>query len=289
MNRLFLLNIFLVLTFSCANRTKLIDIATVDVGLINEKEVPDIDPKSKVGNYGPSGNVQRVEETKKNSLGVLIGPGLYGSLKALDILSCLERSEVKVQLISGIGFSSVVASLYAMNISLERIKWLLTNQMNSLKDTDIFSEDWTNSWLKFLSKNIDLKSIKLSDKSLWFAQVNDGLKFASKYEMSKEWEKNIMISSKNFLLKKKLSYEKAIDELPVDKILLLNFLSEINSDENLSEFAKGLYRKTYSYIPKESNDKILLLNLNQDKISDFGSVQVNQLSTVCSDLRSKIE
>lgn len=289
MNRLFLLNIFLVLTFSCANRTKLIDIATVDVGLINEKEVPDIDPKSKVGNYGPSGNVQRVEETKKNSLGVLIGPGLYGSLKALDILSCLERSEVKVQLISGIGFSSVVASLYAMNISLERIKWLLTNQMNSLKDTDIFSEDWTNSWLKFLSKNIDLKSIKLSDKSLWFAQVNDGLKFASKYEMSKEWEKNIMISSKNFLLKKKLSYEKAIDELPVDKILLLNFLSEINSDENLSEFAKGLYRKTYSYIPKKSNDKILLLNLNQDKISDFGSVQVNQLSTVCSDLRSKIE
>ncbi|MAE57439.1 MAG: hypothetical protein CME69_01080 [Halobacteriovorax sp.] len=289
MNRLFLLNIFLVLTFSCANRTKLIDIATVDVGLINEKEVPDIDPKSKVGNYGPSGNVQRVEETKKNSLGVLIGPGLYGSLKALDILSCLERSEVKVQLISGIGFSSVVASLYAMNISLERIKWLLTNQMNSLKDTDIFSEEWTNSWLKFLSKNIDLKSIKLSDKSLWFAQVNDDLKFASKYEMSEEWEKNIMISSKNFLLKKKLSYEKAIDELPVDKILLLNFLSEINSDENLSEFAKGLYRKTYSYIPKESNDKILLLNLNQDKISDFGSVQVNQLSTVCSDLRSKIE
>ena len=233
--------------------------------------------------------MQRVEETKKNSLGVLIGPGLYGSLKALDILSCLERSEVKVQLISGIGFSSVVASLYAMNISLERIKWLLTNQMNSLKDTDIFSEDWTNSWLKFLSKNIDLKSIKLSDKSLWFAQVNDGLKFASKYEMSKEWEKNIMISSKNFLLKKKLSYEKAIDELPVDKILLLNFLSEINSDENLSEFAKGLYRKTYSYIPKKSNDKILLLNLNQDKISDFRSVQVNQLSTVCSDLRSKIE
>ena len=289
MNRLFLLNIFLVLTISCANRTKLIDIATVDVGLINEKEVPDIDPKSKVGNYGPSGNVQRVEETKKNSLGVLIGPGLYGSLKALDILSCLERSEVKVQLISGIGFSSVVASLYAMNISLERIKWLLTNQMNSLKDTDIFSEEWTNSWLKFLSKNIDLKSIKLSDKSLWFAQVNDDLKFASKYEMSEEWEKNIMISSKNFLLKKKLSYEKAIDELPVDKILLLNFLSEINSDENLSEFAKGLYRKTYSYIPKKSNDKILLLNLNQDKISDFGSVQVNQLSTVCSDLRSKIE
>ena len=265
-----------------------VDFETVDINVETSVGAPDIDPDSRVGEYGPMGVAQGDSKKEAKSMAVVFGPGLYGSLNGLEVLSCLKRSEIKFQIIGGLGYSSIIVSMFSMGLSIEKIKWLVSNYENSHKYVP-YSRAWLEAWYRFVVKNIDLRKIKLSDVSLWLPSHEEVVRLESKYDLLKTIKRNINISDKDFILKKRIDYQEAVVNLPVDKILVLNFLNVDTQMSSLSEVAKGLMRKALSYMPTQETNRFLIYNLDIINIDDMSSVQINDFKKVCDQIKSKIE
>ncbi len=288
MNKIQLIFIALFIITSCAHNVPKVDFETVNINVDTTVGSPDIDPDSKVGEYGPMGVTQEGSKKDAKSLAIIFGPGLYGSLNGLEVLSCLKRSEVDFQVVGGLGFSSVVVSMFSMGLSIEKIKWLVSNYENSHKHLP-YSKPWLEGWHRFIKKNISVKKIKLSDISLWLPSSEKVVKFESKYDLLKTIRRNINISDRDFILKKRIDYQEAVGNIPVDRVLVLNFLNENTQMNSLSEVAKGLMRKALSYVPTQETNRFLIYNLGIINIDDMSSVQINDFNKVCDQIKSKIE
>jgi len=108
--------------------------------------------------YGPSIEIPQsyIEEKKSIHMpviGVILGPGLYRVIAHIQILKAFKKNDINVNVIAGIGISSIVAALYATGDTPDKIEWIFHKFFNQIKDYPPYSSSWI---LKAKQELIDL-------------------------------------------------------------------------------------------------------------------------------------
>jgi hypothetical protein len=265
--------------------------ASVD---LNFNEIHDhstvLNPKDQVGSYGPvmDEDSSTVATKDKQSLGIVLGPSLYKSIEAIDVLKCFEKLDKKVNTVSGVGFSLIVASLYAQGDSPEQIKWKLFKHLRENKYKP-YSARWLNSWSIFVNKNISKKRLLVSNRSLWvpaFDTEMNTIVYSPKGDLKTKIKQNIDHKNMNLPLKKNFLSEASLKNLPVDRIVIINSLSDNIELNNSDGYLYGLYGKIHSVLKNANNSNIVMININTEGALDNHKLSSRQrnLVPICSQL-----
>ncbi len=262
--------IFLFSACSTHNKSSESQFATVDLHLdIENDESPILNTKNQVGRYGPTTDQNNANISKKDRkvLGLFLGPSLYKSIDSIDVLKCFEKLDKKVNIISGTGFSSIVAGLYAQGDSPETIKWKIFKTLRKSKGTKPYSEEWINVWSQFIEKNISLRSLKKSEKSLWMPKFDNGASeviYSSKGDLLSSIKENININEASFPMKKNFLYKSSLDSMPVDRLIVINTIPDDFTLKQSDGLLLGMYGKIISKFKKITNNKVLVINVKTD-------------------------
>jgi len=295
MNRTSITILFSLLVFSsCTTLDSNSDngFASVDLNFNKfEESSAVIDPKDNVGTYGPIKDVGITSSRsgdRPKSLGVIIGPSLYKSIEAVDVLKCFEKLDRKVNLISGVGYSLIVAGLYAQGDSPEQIKWKLYKELRN-KKLKPFSRKWLDKWTSFINKNVNKKKLLVSSRSLWIPEFNksEGLvNYTSKGNLLNKIIRNLDQSDQSLPLKKNFLSNTSMKKLPVERVVIINTLSDRIELGNDDDYLLGLYGKIYSTLKRVDNSNILMININTNGALDSKEIASNRrdLLPICTQL-----
>lgn len=250
-----------------------------------------IDPQDQVGAYGPVFDEDEIIQNGQNTsktFGVLIAPSLYKSLDAVDVLKCFEKMDRQVRLISGAGFSAIIAALFAQGDSPEQIKWKIYRELRKEKFTP-YSKEWNREWNKFIDKNISSKRLKTSSKSLWLPEYDkeEGrVRYTSKGDFQAILKQGLNINSYDTPLKKNFLSREGLIGLPVDRLVVINSLSDKLQFKSPDGYLLGLYGKIYSTLKNVDNSNILMINIKTDGTLDAANIATTrrELSPICSQL-----
>lgn len=287
--------IFFILLFVGCSQNKNSEQLTyqsVDLNLDTSKtSSPDVDSKQSVGEFGPGqSDVQTHGESKrKEVLGVFLGPGLYQSIEGLSVLECLERLDVDLHVVSGMGFGSIISLLYAQGESLQNIEWKLFKAMRK-DDGAIFEKQWLLKWRHFLEKEVDLKKLKVSSKTAFLPIYDSRLKevvLSNRFTIEEVFTTNFDLKNKHFHLKKDLFKDVLNKKKLVDKLIYVNFLNGEKIIKSRGEYLKGLFLKSYSLFQKNEKSDIITIDLSENfKIEDRHSSSRINKQKVCNQIRS---
>ncbi len=265
---------------------------SVDLDINDKKNIPDVNPTNKVGEFGPGNDSAAAvtnAENRQKVVGVFFGPGLYQTIESLTVLECFERLDLPVHVVSGVGMSSLIALLYAQGMSLQNIEWQIFKSLRENKYKP-YSEKWLEQWRHFFAKNIDLKKIKLSNRTALIPSlIGDNIALTNRFHIKDVFEINFNLRSRNFHLKKNLISLQLDKGNLVDKLIYVNFLRPSNFQSRENEYLKGLFLKSYSLFQKAEKNGILILDLssNFDIEESFSSTRVDK-QKVCSQIRSAL-
>ncbi len=248
----------------------------------------DLELKSNIGAYGPDTEAtQYISQVKTHkSISVVFTPSLYMSLVAVDTMKCFEMNDIKINLISGIGFASVLAALYASGDSPEEIRWKIFNAIRSEK-LEPFSKEWTKRWEEFIRKNIDENKIKQSNITLWLPKKDEGvIKYQTSRKIVNDVIDNINAHRKEFVLDENFYTDEELKKFPTDNVIIINTLPRVLNFNKPTEFLIGQYGKIYSFLYKEdiAEEKIKVININSTGAIDdpLTRLEIDQLKTYCS-------
>ena len=259
--------LLLILLVSCSQLEQPAQVfESVNLNLDKKEDIaqPDLNLSSGVGQYGPAVDreVDSKRKSSQTSYAVILGPGLNKSVMSLELLSCLSRFGQKVNIVSGIGFSSVIAALYAQGNSAEEIKWKLYKVMRKLKKESPFGQRWKMEWTSFIEDNIDEKIIKKSSISLWLPLWEDGkINYTSKINIKEYLKTTLDDRNKNNVLKKPFLNKEIKNKMPVDTIIYSNVLAQGVSFQQTSGYLYGLYTKASQW-HKGLKDDIKIVDID---------------------------
>lgn len=263
----------------------------VDVNLVkNTSTDVKLDLKSNIGKYGPdfeSESSYISNNDQKKSVGILISPAHYKSVLALDLLKCFQINDIKINLISGAGFGSLLAALYAQNDSSEEIRWKLINKTTELVKVQNFSKDWVKEWEIFIDQNINEEAIINSNVSLWIPDIIKGnVIYKASKDIKEQLKNNLNPQNKKYTLNYNLFSEEKLSELPVDRVLIVNTLGEKITFIKPNEMMIGIYGKVHSFSEQSSevNSKIKVINIEENGALDDASLRIhmNHLKPICN-------
>ena len=263
---------FTFLFFTCSTHDKNSEsqFATVDLHLdIENDESPILNTKNQVGRYGPTTDQNDTSISKKDKkiLGLFLGPSLYKSIDSIDVLKCFEKLDMNVNIISATGFSSIVAGLYAQGDSPETIKWKIFKTLRKFKGLKPYSEEWISIWNEFVEKNISLRKLKKSEKSLWMPRFDKGtseVAYSSKGNLISSIKDNININEASFPMKKNFLYQSSLSSMPVDRLIVINTIPDNFTLKQSDGLLLGMYGKIISKFKKITNNKVLVINVKTD-------------------------
>lgn len=293
MNNFFTI-IFFLLLVGCSNKKvkEKENIYTgVDVNLAkNNSTDVKLDLKSNIGTYGPdfeSESNYKSNDNQKKSIGILITPSHYKSVLALDLLKCFQINDIKINLISGAGFGSLLAALYAQNDSSEEIRWKIINKTTELLKINNFSKDWVKEWERFIDKNINEEAIINSSVSLWIPDIIKGkVVYRASKNIKEQLKNNLNPQSKKYTLNYNLFNEDKLSKLPVDRVLVVNTLGEKITFLKPNEMMIGIYGKVHSFSEQSERigSKIRVINIEEIGALDDASLRIhmNHLKPICN-------
>ncbi|TNF31800.1 MAG: hypothetical protein EP319_01100 [Deltaproteobacteria bacterium] len=119
----------------------------VDAFSANSRLVPDISKnKTNTDGVGPVPDEvilsKNTAPKKIPAVSLIFGPGLNRVRCYIPILKNLEREGVKIHIVSGSGLGAVLASMYAMGLTPDKIEWQFHKFGRSAKDYAPYSKDW---------------------------------------------------------------------------------------------------------------------------------------------------
>ena len=305
--RLIILSIFSIILSSCSTTSnKEVTFASVDFdNNIFVREVPFISNKRAMGQVlGPmppeefeTHFSQPVE--KKKVIGMILSPGLYKSISYIPMLACLEEIGAEVHYVSGSGFSSIVASLYAYGFTPEQIEWKLYKLVGELSEYEVYSSEWKELLNEFIDKEFKQKKIENSKKALAL----------NSYSFENKNNETLFRGEINSILKANISYQDQNGNLNplfgspydviknlktrVDYIIYVDSLGKELKLNSTNNYIFGLYSKAVGYNLKNEFDVDMLLSIPLEKwpldesrrFNDF--IQIGR--DLCSNLKTKLE
>lgn len=199
-------------------------VVTISVDTEDQQVTPDVDEKSSYTQYGP-GQVSEhtiVDDIERiQTAGLIIGPSDEFDTEVMDYISCLLKSGVKINFVSGIGKSSVVAALFAQSKKPEFVKWKFFRLKEKEDVEDILKE-----------LNFSNRTIKRSTVALYLAKrKGNSIYFDTKGNISKNIAINI---SENKII---LNGEFGIDveqgsPLVADKVFIFTTEKKLSVSKN---------------------------------------------------------
>ncbi|MEH0860192.1 hypothetical protein [Halobacteriovorax sp. DPLXC-1] len=162
-------------------------VVTISVDTDDQQVVPDVDEKSSYTEYGPGqvASESVVEEVERiQTAGIIIGPNSSYNTDVMDYVSCLLKSDVKINFVAGLGKSAVVAALFSQTKKPELVKWKFF-RLKDKEDIDDMLEELS------LSK----KAIKRSTVALYLAKPKDKtISFDTKGDIDSNIRNNIKLN-----------------------------------------------------------------------------------------------
>jgi hypothetical protein len=272
LNKLIYLITFLTISFyGCSQTSEKKNFDSVRFDVFETKTVPDVDPESKMGSYGPVNNEKQLSEKEQKNvlLGILIGPGLYKSVMALNAIECMERYDKRIAIVSGVGFGALVAADYVAEPSVEKVKWQYYKRIKKAPDANIFDSSWIKYWNKHIAE-IDEKKIKTSRVSLWLPHYSSSKKqvgYTSKFDLKESLYEEINDRSPNYMLKKQFINKDAVESLPIDRLVVLDSLGDNIKLKN--NYLFGVFSKASAFIKNISNHpKVRVISLADENDVD---------------------
>lgn len=256
------------------------DMVTVDLDLTKaiDDTSPIVDPEDNLGAYGPVSNEITYQSNSNDniSVGILIGPSLYNSIESMRVLKCMEKTGQKVNVVIGVGFASLIGSLYAQGESLEIIKWKLFKELRENKEVP-YSYDWSQRWFNFALANIDENKIKLSERSLWFYDNESEKGFVAKGDFKEKLRENLFVNKDDFSLKHNFLNVEQLKSLPAQKLLIINTLPEKIRLKKNDDYLFGLFSKIHSFFKKLNGSDIIVINIKTKSTIDDQKVNDSQI------------
>lgn len=147
----------LLIFVSCQSRKIKNEISTIPIDTVENNRIH----ITKESAYGPSPLDNKYieglsgEETKVFALRLI--PQLYNSYLYIPYLKKLKKAGQDVHVISGYGFTSVIASLYANSVNLNEFEWKVFRLYKKLEKEEAFSRSWQNIIKESLEKEFKNK------------------------------------------------------------------------------------------------------------------------------------
>jgi len=278
----------------------------------NEKDIPVIEKVIRDKNQiGPSPINESYSEVEKKRLPVVaieLGPSLNRAVVYSAVFKGLERGEVPVHIVSGVGMGALSAAFYARGDTPELVEWKFHNLMAKLNGKRVYSSDWKESLYEFIKKefkNVRIENLKkalilpvFDKKSKEVIYLKKGLLF------------DVLISNFNFERSRNYSkgYISAMEWKPfsgnrlkkygADIVLSFDTLGkDISFLDYYDEYIFGLYNKTSSLISKEVKNEQKYFKLpvssmpldGKEKIQDYILKSLEFMDGKTKDLRKMLD
>ena len=137
----------------------------VEVESVEEDTSPKIEEQSgpKTDQYGPlplEGNKQSSQgQAPEPVVALYIGSGNYRTLASLGFFQKLLREDINIRIFSGEGFGALLASLFASEVTPERIEWLFFKFIKTGGNRELFYEDWRESLKETFYSELNYQNI----------------------------------------------------------------------------------------------------------------------------------
>lgn len=149
----------------------------VDAFSVNSRLVPDIEKnKGPVDGLGPLPNEDILLKNKANkklpAVSLVLGPGLNRVRCYIPILKNIEKEGVKIHIVSGSGMGAILASMYAMGVTPDKMEWQFHKFGRRAKEFKPFSQDWLKLVDEIFLKQLKGKKIQNGKKRLILSLFN---------------------------------------------------------------------------------------------------------------------
>ena len=200
-------------------------VVTISVDTDDATVIPAVDKKSSYTEYGPGQTAQSTikrDDKVTSNVGVIIGPSSGLNTDVMDYLSCVIKSDIKINFVTGLGNSSLVAALFSQTRKPELVKWKFFRLKEKEDISSIISE-----------LEINARSIKRSNTALYLSSMSQSKK------LTLETKGNILKNlSYNFLnsgdIQKLASDVVQVDtsRLVADKVLVFSYGKKLDISKN---------------------------------------------------------
>ena len=257
-----------------------------------KKKTLNIKPINNIDLYLPIIKEQAITKDQM-VFALILTPSIYRIIDSFKILSCFEKLKITPSVISGAGFSVVIAAMYAQGDSIQTIEWKLYKFLRKMR-ANPYSKKWLKKVKQFIKENISLMKLKKSNKSLWLPHLNTNNKIKYKTKITKEkLYKMLDFNNNKNIIRFNFLKDVALKSLPVDKIILINpFNGKLKFKNKKNNHLLKYYTKLYSKIKKIRFKKVKVITLNLSKNmddSDFEGMSLLNLDNCKNILKNSYE
>ncbi|MBL6991156.1 MAG: patatin-like phospholipase family protein [Bacteriovoracaceae bacterium] len=145
-------------------------------------KVPKIQVKTiDTNEYGPTTSEYKTHNRPKRSslvpvVALLLGPGINRIGAHTQLLKEMEKNNIKIQVISGVGMGSLVAAMYASGITTSKIEWDFYRLFKKIDEKKPYSKSWIEDVQKLITRYFYKKSIQSTNLSLIIPVYDNGPK-----------------------------------------------------------------------------------------------------------------
>lgn len=151
---------------SCATSKKTKELEVVKIGF-DHGEAVEINDDNTNSSYGPAlpegSELLQGSNNNQKVVGLFLREGLYLSHGYLALYRFLESKKVRPTVQACLGFSCVIASLYAKYGNSSQVEWKTFALWKKLKESKVFSNDWKETLSHFIEA--EFKGKKLEELS----------------------------------------------------------------------------------------------------------------------------
>ncbi len=248
----------------------------VDAFSANSRLVPDISKKKSGEGVGPVPDeevFQKTNSTKKiPAISLILGPGLNRVRCYIPILKNIEKEGIKVHIVSGSGMGAILASMYAMGLTPDKIEWQFHQFGRKAKEFKPFSSDWLEVVDQTFLKQLDGKKIQNGEKRLILPLYNikqNKTVYLTRGDLYWTLQQQLILGQSlkksNFMapFHKEIYNLLEMKRLGADIVAGLDVLTKSVEFENVDHFLLGTYGKTAAIAKKEIETLGIYLAMNE--------------------------
>ncbi len=226
-NFLLIFIFFVVLSNTCQSTSTTSEkrVVTIAVDTDDTPIVPDVDEKSSYTQYGPgqtTGHDVAQASERVETVGIIIGASEDFDTSAMDYISCLIKSDIKINFIAGVGSSAPIAALFAQAKKPEFVKWKFF-RLKERDDSASIIEELELSTRKIKRSNIAFYLTDLTNDT--------NIVFSTKGSILNNIKKNIE-DNKKIMNAQALISESDISQLVANKVFVFTYSSNLEVSKN---------------------------------------------------------
>lgn len=269
---------------SCVHKRSYQEAAPSIVEINENKIKPKVtDVNSRENTYGPSAkdteySKEKLEiendSTVREPIIVLdLAPALYSSIAYIEVLSQLDKKNIRVKVIVSSGFTSVVAALYAKYQNANRVNFKLFSLFPIIKGYKPFSSSWIRRMNDFIDEEFgDVKQESLTGLLAIPSYKDEKLKLNYTGRLSKNLKAALQVvgNKNNFLLRPNQNYLHLVEKLGVDLVYRISAYGKETTLLSGSGFLLGMFSKLKGYAISERNN-FRSLGIKETHIDKIGN------------------